>query len=133
MRKKLENVLRTHNLLDLFERNARVGDARFQVRFPFVRFESNRHLPVKAIKALNLDKEEPTDIFRHADAWLANVRRLRQYKTAPSQLLFVLRKPKSRSNQHLDAYERILSDFEKDDIRISDDHDELNTLKFSRS
>ena len=125
MRKKLEEVLRTHNLLDQYERNARVGDNRFQIRFPFVKVGPQGKPAVKAIKLLNLDKDEPTDIFRHADAWLSSVRRLRQYKTAPNHLLFVLRKPSRNltSIPTLTARSSPTSRLMRD-IDISDDHDE---------
>lgn len=47
----------------------------------------------KAIKPLDLDRNEPSDIYRHGDNWIAVVQRLKHIQRMPEQLVFTVRTP----------------------------------------
>jgi hypothetical protein len=130
---RLEQLLESHSLLVRFKRNEPVGDDRYRIRFPFVRTPENGGPPKQAIKALYLDKEEPTDIFRHADSWLNTVRRLRDFKTVPEQLLFVLHPPKVDRGPHQAAFARVLNDFRCEEIPVTFDDQADTVVDFARS
>src|SRR5690606_19270399 len=63
--------------------------------------------PLQAIKALHLDRKNPTDIIRHADDWRNVVSRLRSYGTAPDELLFVLQGPHAGDGSHARAFDQV--------------------------
>lgn len=132
MVRRLEELLRTHHLMNNFIRNYPVGDDRYRIHFPFVRVQPGLQHAERAIKALNLDKEEPTDVFRHADSWLNAVRRLRDFRTAPENLLFVVHAPKPDKSAHLDAYVRVMDDFRREDIPVALDSEDSQVLTFAR-
>lgn len=128
---RLEALLKSHALLERFKKNEPVGDDHYKIRFPFV---SSRGvgLPAKqAIKALYLDKEEPTEIFRHADSWLNSVRRLRDFHTAPDEFLFVLHPPKGNASAHHDAFRRVVEDFQKEKIPTTMEQDSKAVIHFA--
>jgi hypothetical protein len=130
---RLEKLLTNHSLIERFERNEFVGDIRFRTRFPFVRNDTGgSHAPKQAIKALYLDKEEATDIFRHADSWLNAVRRLRDFKTAPRELLFVLHPPKRDDGPHQEAFARVLQDYRKEGIPVTPESNPEPVLELAR-
>jgi hypothetical protein len=53
----------------------------------------------KAIKPLHLDKEAPTEIYRHGDAWVACVHRLKKMNRLPREMLFTVKSPKAGSRR----------------------------------
>ena len=119
MCRRLEGVLKEANLLQQYELGKVVGDERYHITFPFVRTVEPSSHPTQAIKALHLDREEPTDILHHCDAWRSHVGRLRSYGTAPAELLFVLQGPQNRASAHNRAF---------DDVRKDLDHDRIPHL-----
>jgi hypothetical protein len=62
MCRRLETVFREANLLDRYLLNDQVGNEDYHVRFPFVRRTAPDAPPRQAIKALHLDRKNPTDI-----------------------------------------------------------------------
>lgn len=92
MRRELGEFLQKVNLARFYKQDQRIGDDTYNVTLPFVHFRGAS--PSKAIKPLHLDKPAPTDIYRHGDAWISTVRRLRQMSRLPEKLLFVVKYPK---------------------------------------
>ena len=122
MCQRLERTLREHSLLQTFKRHEKVGDERYHVTFPLVRPAAEPGEPAaRAIKALHLDKTEPTELIRHADSWLTSVKRLRDFKTVPSHLLFVLHPPQQMDSPSGDAYRRVLGDYQSAGIQVVTD------------
>jgi hypothetical protein len=70
--------------------------------------------PRKAIKPLHLDKNVPTEIYRHGDAWISSVRRLRQINCLPREFLFAVRNPGADGKRQTAAQE-ICCELEKHD------------------
>jgi len=86
MRRRLGQLLREWQLRGWYTVNRVVGNDTFHQRFPFVHLRDER--PVKAIKPLDLDKAEPTDVYEHGDAWVGRVRRLRQAGALPDRVVY---------------------------------------------
>lgn len=117
MCRRLEAVFRDADLLQRYALNDQVGNDDYQVRFPFVRRSNADTRPDQAIKALHLDRKNPTDIIRHADDWRNVVRRLKDYGTAPDEVLFVLQGPGSGNEvSRLRAFDQVRSDLDGDKI-----------------
>lgn len=114
MCRRLEIVFREANLLQRFLLNEQVGDEDYHVRFPFVKRIGADARPHQAIKALHLDRKNPTDIIRHADDWRNIVRRLKDYGTAPNELLFVLQGPQFGEASRLRAFDQVRRDLDAD-------------------
>ena len=116
MCRRLEAVLRTADLLQRYRTNEKVGDDVYAVPFPFVKRAEDDARPIQAIKALHLDRKDPTEIIRHADDWRAVVARLREFGTVPDELLFVLQGPDASHTAHGRAYDRVRLALDKDHI-----------------
>jgi hypothetical protein len=116
MCQRLERVFDEAKVLNRYLRNEQIGDERYHATFPFVKRSSEALPPFQAIKALHLDRDESTAIFRHADAWRSTVTRLRGNGTAPQELLFVLQGPQNRSDGYRQAYEQVRRDLDQDAI-----------------
>lgn len=101
MRRRLGDFLQKVNLARFYKQDQRVGDDNYHVILPFVHFEGNT--PRKAIKPLHMDKPTTTDIYRHGDAWVSTVRRLRQINRLPKDFLFTVRYPGTRAKGHTAA------------------------------
>lgn len=91
MRRRLGDFLQKHNLARFYKQDQPVGNDTYRVFLPFVHFEGAT--PIKAIKPLHLDKETPTDIYRHGDAWISTVRRLQHLNRLPKYFLFTVKAP----------------------------------------
>lgn len=91
MRRRLGVFLQKVNLARFYKQDQRVGDDNYHVVLPFVYFEGDT--PRKAIKPLHMDKPMTTDIYRHGDAWVSTVRRLRQIDRLPKDFLFAVHYP----------------------------------------
>ncbi|MFA6287501.1 MAG: DUF3037 domain-containing protein [Opitutaceae bacterium] len=116
MCKRLETLLREQHLLQRYRLNEPVGDVHYRVRFPFVHVDVGTTHARRALKALHLDRDEPTDILRHADAWRNDVARLAGYGTAPDDLLFILQGPQGKAAEHTSAFDQVRRDLDDDGI-----------------
>lgn len=116
MCRRLEAVFREANVLQRYRLHEKVGDDIYAVSFPFVKRADDHARPAQAIKALHLDRKDPTDIIRHADEWRGVVARLREFGTVPDELLFVLHGPDRGDSAHGKAYDRVRLALDKDKI-----------------
>jgi hypothetical protein len=103
MRRRLGEYLQKVNLARYYRQDFRVGDDNYNAILPFVHVEGNT--PRKAIKPLHLEKTAPTEIYRHGDAWISTVRRLRQINCLPKELLFAVRFPTAGGKRQAAAEE----------------------------
>lgn len=115
MCRRLESAFREANILQRFRLGEPVGDENYRVRFPFVKWDGGAR-PRQAIKALHLDRDNPTDILRHADDWRTIVSRLRSFETAPDELLFILQGPSHQGPAHQRMFGQVRRDLDQDGI-----------------
>jgi len=101
MRRRLGDFLQKIDLARFYKQDQRVGDDHYHVVLPFVHFDGNT--PSKVIKPLHMDKPMTTDIYRHGDAWVSTVRRLRQINRLPKDFLFAVHYPGANSKGHAAA------------------------------
>jgi hypothetical protein len=133
MGQRLQRLLREHKLMDAFQSDARVGDQNYHLTFTLASQVSvSGKAPDRAIRALDLDKEEPTDVIQHADSWLAGIRRLREFHTQPARMLFVLRPPAVLDSPSGEAYRRVLKDYAAYDIPVITETQSEEVLEFAK-
>jgi hypothetical protein len=94
MRERLACLLRDWKLERYYDVNKKVGDDDFHVVMPFVHY--NGDVAVKAIKPLDLNKAEASDIYHHGGAWVKNMERLKSRKHLPEAVVFTVRFPETQ-------------------------------------
>lgn len=92
MRNKIADFLREHHL-ERHYKPMRVGDETYHLILPFVHQHQDKIK--KAIKPLHLDKEAPTEIYRHGDFWISSLKRLQRINRLPKEMLFTVKAPKA--------------------------------------
>lgn len=122
LRREVAQSLRNFEL-DRFYKSARVGTADYHIMLPFVAVEGHtprqhdenslgvlEQPPLKAIKPLDLDRCEPSEITQRGDEWVVRIRRLQALAQQPRHWLFVIREPQgtTRARQAADAVRRDL-------------------------
>lgn len=130
MRRHLADFLKKNDLAQQFKTDHRVGDDTYQVILPFVHLQGATIS--KAIKPLHLDKEGPTDIYRHGDAWISTVKRLRHINRLPKQFLFTVKTPKANPKR-VAAADDICRELEGLDTFAVPFSDTRRILEFARS
>ena len=91
MRKRLATFLRDWQLDHFYEINREVGDKDFHVTMPFVHYAGAQVGQV--VRPLDLDKDEPSEIYQHGGAWVNNMGRLRDHKQMPPRVVFTVQFP----------------------------------------
>lgn len=118
MARQLKDILGAHQLLYKYRTNATVGNEAFHVRFPLVsNAKSETGVALRAIKPLDLDRDEPTKIYDHGDMWIKRVERLKQIGQLPEGLLFALRLP-AMSEKRIKAAGEIRAELARQEVRI---------------
>lgn len=139
LRQKIAHSLKNFGLANAYHA-AHVGTPDYHVKLPFVLAASDTMetaaggaltVARKAIKPLNLDRREPSEITQHGDEWIARVSRLRGLGSLPDALLFPLQWPRPGSRQH-DAAEEIRVELERQGVRTMDIGDTQQLHEFSR-
>ena len=106
MREKLAGLLQQWNLADAYWKDRRIGNDDYHVELPFVHFRTPQIIQ-KAIKPFDLDRKDPSDIYRHGDSWIAVVRRLKQIDWLPEQFVFTVRTPAANNEKKRHAADDI--------------------------
>jgi hypothetical protein len=101
MRRRLADFLQKENLARFYKQDQQIGDDTYHVILPFVHYADS--VARKAIKPLHLDKDATTDIYRHGDAWIASIRRLRDLNRLPKEMLFAVKQPASNPKRQAAA------------------------------
>ena len=91
MRNRLAQFLKDWKLARHYEVNQKIGDGDFHVVMPFVHFTGKA--VAKAIKPLDLNKAEPSEIYHHGGAWVKNMERLRNRHHMPRKVIFTVKLP----------------------------------------
>jgi hypothetical protein len=135
--KEYQETIMTNHLRSLFVRegNARMfrpqtlGNELYSVHFPFVLLEEDK--PRKAIKPLDLNKENSTRIIEHGDLWLNRVRRLREIGRLPEEMLFTVEQP-GKAGPRQDAAREIIDRLEQLDTQVVPFRDDTAVLEFAK-
>ncbi|WP_372807821.1 DUF3037 domain-containing protein [Pontiella sp.] len=90
MEKRLRKVFSAKQILRYYTDHTFSGDL-CTAHFPFVRQQDDRF--TRAIRPLDLDKNETHQIVSHADTWKSKLERLKTIPEHPENTLFVVRKP----------------------------------------
>jgi hypothetical protein len=132
MAHRLMDVLRAHHLFGHYRQNKKVGNADFNVLMPIVsEAHDERGVVLRAIKPLDLDRDEPTKIYDHGDAWIKRVERLRQVNQLPERMLFTINAAKI-NDKRIRACEQICEELLRLDVRVLPSGDDTNLLEFAK-
>ena len=131
MRKRLADNLKSWNLSDFYRHNIRVGDERFHLTAPFAHMVAIK--AHKILRPLDLDKKDPTSIYRHGDQLAIALRRLREFCTLPEHVVIPVRLP--HDGERLDAAQRVVNDFRAFGAQTMplDDHDAVRKAVLIRA
>lgn len=86
MRRRLDQFLTDWNLERCYEKNKDIGDDEFHINMPFVHRAGQA--VEKAIRPLDLNKRDTTDIYQHGGTWVKNMERLKSRNLLPPQVIF---------------------------------------------
>jgi hypothetical protein len=132
MAHRLTEVLRAHQLIRHYRTNQKVGNEEFHVLMPIVSDARNsRGVALRAIKPLDLDRDEPTKIYDHGDAWIKRVERLRQVNHLPEGMLFTILEATS-DEKRITACRQIREELTRLEVRVLASGDENGLLEFAK-
>jgi hypothetical protein len=128
MTKRMGTLLRGWNLYGKFRKNHVVGDDRFRITLPFVHLEND--LPLKAIKPLDLDRPQSTQVYDHGDAWIARFKRLAEFKSLPPRMIVPLRMPSHDQGDARAAADEVSESLQSGGVEVVsiDNQDQLHSL-----
>lgn len=134
MEKAIEK--RIKHLLDSLQLAApfaplRVGDDAFYANFPLVQQQGDTL--TKIIKPFRLNQDEPVDIYKHGDAWLQKVKRLRNRNLLPDDVLFAVKAPPLTDTKRHAAFEEIRNDLLNLEVQTVDEDAEREITAFALS
>jgi len=107
----------------------RFGDELYHVTMPLVEEENDRAL--KAIKPLDLDKQDSTRIIEYGDRWQRRIERLRDMADFPDQMLFVVRRP--TGGRKRDAAAEVCRELEALQVETLNENDRDAVLRFAKA
>ncbi len=132
MAHRLTAVLRAHELLRHYRLNQKVGNDEFHVLMPIVSEARNAQgVARRAIKTLDLDRDESTKIYDHGDMWIKRVERLRQVNQLPEGLLFTIREA-IENEKRIKACRDICDELRRHDVRVLTMDNEDSVLEFAK-
>ena len=103
---------------NVFHQNRVVGNKEYHVRLPLCSDQVGRNrMPVRVIKPLDLNRDEPTAIIDHGDAWIGRVRRLREIGCQPERFIFAVDAPQTGDATH-EAARKIITELEKENALV---------------
>jgi hypothetical protein len=70
-------------------------------------------VPARVIKPLDLDKDDPTAIIDHGDAWITRLTRLQVIDLKPERFIFAVNRPGTGNADLKDATEEVVAGLEK--------------------
>lgn len=95
MARRYYQALRQFCPQKVFHQNRLVGNEKYHVRLPLCSDQMDQSkVPVTVIKPLDLDRDDPSVILDHGDAWIGRVRRLHEADCAPERMIFAVDAPK---------------------------------------
>ncbi len=131
MAKSLRRVLRDAKILPAYKRDVKIGPEEFQVTFAFAHL-LDTHRADRALRPLNFDLATSTDIFKHGDQWISQMRRLKRLGYRPDRCLITARAPKDETEHRAEAFRQIRDELIGDDFVWVGEHDTDKVIEFAR-
>jgi hypothetical protein len=91
MRNRLSGWLKEWGLRRRYKTDQTIGDPMFHLTLPFVHFDEDR--AVVAIKPIDLDRSEPTEVYDHGGLWVQRLSRLAERGHLPKRTVVPVRMP----------------------------------------
>jgi hypothetical protein len=127
MTRRLTRVFRAEHIVEYRQR--KFGNDLYHVTLPFVKEQGGR--AVRAIRPLDLDKQDSTRIIEYGDKWKLRVERLREMQDFPERMLFVVRQPESgKRRQAADAAREELDRLE---VQTVSEADRAELVEFAKA
>ncbi|MDF7798258.1 DUF3037 domain-containing protein [Pontiellaceae bacterium B1224] len=126
METRLRKVFSARQILRHYHEHTFTGEL-CTAHFPFVRQHEARY--TRAIRALDLDKDETYKIVSHADAWKSKLERLKTVQEHPEHTLFVVRRP--QAGKRLDVCQQMCKELEQVGAEIIPTDDQTAILDFA--
>jgi len=137
-KKDYQETLMTERVKDLFKekniiryRPERVGTDEYHVTLPFVARADNESRPARALKPLNLNQSETTDIFNHGDAWRNRIERLGRIDCLPRHMLFAVQCPPPEDRKRFGAAKEICDLLTEKGMEVTPFENQQNVTRFA--
>jgi hypothetical protein len=131
MARALKNSLRAARILPAYTQNAKIGPEEFQVTFAFAHLNGD-HRADRALRPLNFDLSNSTDIYNHGDEWIQKMRRLKRLGFRPDRCLIAARAPKDEGDHRGAAFRQIRDDLVADDFVWIGENETEKLVNFAR-
>jgi len=131
MAKNLCKVLRDANILPAYKRDVKIGPEEFQVTFALAHLQGENRAD-RAIRPLNFDLATSTDIYKHGDQWISQMKRLKRLGYRPERCLIAAREPKDEADHRGEAYRQIREELVGSDFVWVDESDTAKVVEFAR-
>ncbi len=129
MVKRLSALLKDLDLQAPF-RAAKIGDDEVHAKFPLVQRRGWEFR--KVIKPFNLTQAEPNGIFDHGDAWVQKMRRLRDRRLLPPDVLFAVAGPTPADTKRHGAFREICAELQRLDVQTVEEGSRQRIVQFAR-
>jgi hypothetical protein len=107
LRNRLGGWLKDWGLRGQYKTNRSVGDEMYHVTLPFVHFEGT--IAKIAIKPVDLNRNEPTEVYEHGGLWIQRFRRLAERGHLPTRTVVPLSLPTGQGRLAADEITRELN------------------------
>ena len=131
MAKALRRLLRDAKILPAYKRDVKIGPDEFQVTFAFAHL-LDTHRADRALRPLNFDLTTSTDIYKHGDQWISQMRRLKRLGYRPDRCLITARAPKDETDHRGEAFRQIRDELIGDDFVWADELETDKVIEFAR-
>lgn len=130
MTKAIKNILRKANLLPAYKQNVKIGPEEFQVTFAFAHLK-DEHRADRALRPLNFDLATSTEIYKHGDQWISQMRRLKRLDYRPDRCLIAARGPKDESEHRGQAFQEVVAELIAEEFVCVGEEDSAKVIEFA--
>lgn len=128
MTRRLQELLNQLPLAIPF-RPAKLGDDGVHANFQLV--QKREDMPLKIIKAFNLNQQDPNDIYAHGDVWVPRIKRLRDGGFLPEKTLFTVELPSQEQNKRYLASREVVRTLREAKITVVLQEEEDQIMDFA--
>ena len=114
-----------------YKRDVKIGPEEFQVTFAFAHL-MDTHRADRALRPLNFDLGTSTDIFRHGDQWISQMRRLKRLGYRPDRCLITVRAPKDETEHRGAAFREVIAELLAEEFTCVGEDETAKVVEFAR-